>query len=225
VTWVFVIRCPLIFPVIYRFGRTVFILTLRFFHAYSSISIVPSEPCFDQHRKFGLSSSIWMDRVSRISRSSDSSGDSSSSTGSFTPIPELNDEKASGDVTSPTPQDLRVELSRLKMALASHEHTLVERSNHLSRLVGEVDSKDHQLALANRQIQLRDLRIAELEKQLADVYKSRAQEAYGEHAKARLLVDTERECRQLRRRCRFWRSRALGKSRITGDISRDERSD
>jgi uncharacterized protein (DUF3084 family) len=80
-----------------------------------------------------------------------------------------------------------VELSRLKVALASHEHTLVERSNHLSRLAGEVDSKDHQLALANRQIQLRDRRIAELERQLADVYKSRVQEAYGEHARARLL--------------------------------------
>jgi hypothetical protein len=91
-----------------------------------------------------------MDRGSRISRFFDSSGDSSSSTGSFAPIPESNDEKASGEVTSPTPQNLRVELSRLKMALASHEHTLVERSNHLSRLVGEVDSKDHQLALANR---------------------------------------------------------------------------
>jgi hypothetical protein len=61
-----------------------------------------------------------------------------------------NDEKASGEVTSPTPQDLWVELSRLRVALASHEHMLVERSNHLSRLVGEVDSKDHQLALANR---------------------------------------------------------------------------
>jgi chromosome segregation ATPase len=166
-----------------------------------------------------------MDRGSRISRSSDSSGDSSSSTGSFAPISESNDEKASGEVTSPTPQDLRVELSRLKMTLASHEHTLVERSNHLSRLAGEVDSKDHQLALANRQIQLRDRRIAELERQLADVYKSRAQEAYGEHAKARLLVDTERECRQLRRRCQFWRSRALGKSRVTGNTSRSERSD
>jgi hypothetical protein len=196
-TWVFVIRCPLIFHVIYRFGRTVFILTFRFPHTHPSISIVLSEPCFYQHRTFCLSLSTQMDRGSRISRSSDSSGDSSSSTWSFIPFPGPNDEKASGEVTSPTPQDLRVELSRLKVALASHEHMLVERSNHLSRLVGEVDSKDHQLALANRQIQLRDRRITELERQLADVYKSRAQEAYGEHARARLLVDTERECRQL----------------------------
>jgi hypothetical protein len=88
------------------------------------------------------------------------------------PLPGPSDNEASGEVTSPTPQDIRVELSRLKVALVSHEHMLVERLNHLSRLVGEVDSKDHQLALANRQIQLRDRRIDELERQLADVYKS-----------------------------------------------------
>jgi uncharacterized protein (DUF2252 family) len=86
----------------------------------------------------------------------------------------------------------------------------VERSNHLSRLVGEVDSKDHQLALANRQIQLRDRRIAELERKLVDVYKGRAQKAFGEHARARLLVDTERECRQLRKRCQFLEVSCLG---------------
>ncbi|KAE1361156.1 hypothetical protein FH972_027354 [Carpinus fangiana] len=166
-----------------------------------------------------------MDCASRISRSSDSFGDSSSSAGSFTLLPGLNEDEASGEVTSLTPQDVRVELSRLKVALASQEHLLVERSNHLSRLVGEVDSRDHQLALANRQVQLRDRRIAELEKRLANVYKDWAQEAYGEHARARLLVDTERECRQLRRRCRFWRSRALGRTHRAGDTSRDERSD
>jgi hypothetical protein len=138
-----------------------------------------------------------MDQGFRISRSSDSSGDSSSSAGSFAPLPGPGDNEVSGEVTSPTSQDIWAELSRLKVALASHEHTLVERSNHLSRLVGEVDSKDHQLALANRQIQLQDRRIAELKRQLADVYKSRAQKAYGEHARARLLVDTEREFRHL----------------------------
>jgi hypothetical protein len=165
-----------------------------------------------------------MDQGSRISRSSDSSGDSSSSAGSFVPLPGPNDNEASGEVTSPTPQDIRVELSRLRVALASHEHMLVERSNHMSRVVGEIDSKDHQLALANRQIQLRDRRIIELEKRLADVYKSRAQEAYGEHARARLLVDTERECWQLRQRCQFWRSRALGRTHRVGYTSCDERS-
>jgi hypothetical protein len=194
-TWVFVIRCPLIFSVIHRFGRTVFILIFRFLHTHSSISImlfglVPTSTSYVFHFL-----STQMDRGSRISRSSDNSGDSSSSTGSFVPLPKLNDDDASGEVTSPTPEDLRVELSRLRVALASHEHMLMERSNHLSRLVGEIDSKDHQLALANRQIQLRDRRIAELERQLADVYKNRAQEAYGEHARTRLLVDTERECR------------------------------
>jgi hypothetical protein len=128
-------------------------------------------------------------------------------------------------VTSLTPLDIRAELSKLKVALASHEHMFVERSNHLSRLVGEVDSKDHQLALVNWQIQLRDCRITKLERQLADVYKSRAQEAYGEHARVHLLLDTKRECLQLRKRCRFWRSRALGKPHMSGDTSRGERSD
>jgi predicted RNase H-like nuclease (RuvC/YqgF family) len=85
------------------------------------------------------------------------------------PLPGPNDNEVSGEVTSSTLQDIRVELSRLKVALASHEHMFVERLNHLSRLVGEVNSKDHQLALTNRQIQLRDRRISELERQLADV--------------------------------------------------------
>jgi chromosome segregation ATPase len=100
----------------------------------------------------------------------------------------------------------------------------VERSNRLSRLMGELDSKDHQLALANQQIQLRDRRIAELETKLADVYKGRMQEAHGEHARVHLLVDPERECRQLRRRCRFWWSQAFAKPRISSDASRGERS-
>ncbi|KAE8038423.1 hypothetical protein FH972_010934 [Carpinus fangiana] len=56
-----------------------------------------------------------MDRTSRISRSPDSSGDSSSSAGSFAPLPGPNEDEASGEVTSLTPQDIRVELSRLKV--------------------------------------------------------------------------------------------------------------
>jgi hypothetical protein len=90
-----------------------------------------------------------MDQNSRISRSSDSSGDSSSSVGSIAPLSEPTDNEASGEVTSPFPQDIRAKLSRLKLVLASHEYTLVERSNQLSRLMGELDSKDHQLALEN----------------------------------------------------------------------------
>jgi hypothetical protein len=134
------------------------------YRIYSNFSISPhaflykyraySGWCLHQHHTFCIFPYMQMDRGSRISRSSDSSGGSSSSNGSFMPLPKPNDDEAFGEVTSPTPQDLWVELSRLKVALASHEHMLVERSNHLSRLVGEVDSKDHQLALANRQIQL-----------------------------------------------------------------------
>jgi hypothetical protein len=161
-----------------------------------------------------------MDLGSHISRSSDSAGDSSSSTGSITPLSGPANSGSSSEVTSPMLQDIWAELSSLKLVLASHEHTLVERSNQLSRLMGELDSKDHQLALANRQIQLQDHRIAELEAKLADVYKGQMQEAHGEHARVRLLVDTERECRQLHRKCRFWRSWALAKPHISSDASR-----
>jgi hypothetical protein len=100
----------------------------------------------------------------------------------------------------------------------------MERSNRLARLMGELDSKDHQLALENRQIHLRDCRIAELEAKLADTYKGWAQEAYSEHARVRLLVDTKRECWQLRKRCRFCRSRALAKPHTSSGASCDERS-
>jgi hypothetical protein len=62
-------------------------------------------------------------------------------------------------------------------------------------MMGELESKDHQLALMNRQVQLWDRQIAELEAKLADVYKGRMQEASGMHASVRLLVDTESECR------------------------------
>jgi hypothetical protein len=165
-----------------------------------------------------------MDQNSRISHSSDSSGDSSSSVGSIAPLSGPTDNEASGEVTSPFSQDIQTELVGLKLVLASHEHTLVERSNQLSWLMGELDSKDHHLALANRHIQLRDRRIAELEAKLADIYKGQAQEAHGEHARIRLLVDTEKECRQLRKRCRFWRSQALANPHVSSAAPCDERS-
>jgi hypothetical protein len=90
--------------------------------------------------------------------------------------------------------------------------------------MGELDSKDHQLALINRQVQLRDRQIAELEVKLADVYMGWMQEANGMHAIVRLLMDIERECQQLRRRCRLWRSQDLAKPHISGDASRGEHS-
>jgi hypothetical protein len=89
-----------------------------------------------------------MDTWSRISRSSDSSGDSSSS--SIMPPAEPADSKSSGEVNSRALLDIWTELSELKLVLASCEYTLVERSNQLSRVMGELDSKDHQLALENR---------------------------------------------------------------------------
>ncbi|KAB8500219.1 hypothetical protein FH972_025396 [Carpinus fangiana] len=104
-----------------------------------------------------------MDTGSRVSRSSDSFGDSSSSAGSIAPFSGPAYNGSSDEVNSRAPQDIRAELSGLKLVLASREYTLVERSNQLSRMMGELDLKDHQLALINRQVQLRDHRIAELE--------------------------------------------------------------
>jgi hypothetical protein len=65
------------------------------------------------------------------------------------------------------------ELSGLKLVLVSREYTLVECLNQLLKMIGELDSKDHQLALMNRQVQLQDRWIAELEAQLVDVHKGR----------------------------------------------------
>jgi hypothetical protein len=135
-----------------------------------------------------------MDLGSYVSCSSDSSGDFSSSAGSFAPFSRSADSVSSGEVTSPTPQDIWAELLGLKLVLVSREHILVERSNQLSRLMGELDSKDHQLALANWQIQLRDRQIAKLEAKQADVCKGQMQETSGVNASVHLLVDTEREC-------------------------------
>jgi hypothetical protein len=190
-----------------------------FLYKYRAFQVIPHLQSFD------LSLSLArMDLGSRISRSFDNSEDSSSSAGSTAPLSGPADSEASGEVTSPSPQDIWAELSGLKLVLASHKHTLMERSNRLSRLMGELDSKDHQLALANRQIQLRDRRIAELETKLADVYKGWAHEAYGEHARVCLLVDTKRECQQLHKRCRFWRSQALAKTPMSSDAPHDKRS-
>jgi uncharacterized coiled-coil protein SlyX len=140
-----------------------------FLYKYRVFQVIPHLQSFD------LSLSLArMDLRSRISRSFDNSEDSSSSAGSIAPLSGLTDNEASGEVTSPFLQDIRTKLAGLKLVLASHEHTLVERSNQLSRLMGKLDSKDHHLALANRQIQLRDHRIAELEAKLANIYKGRA---------------------------------------------------
>jgi hypothetical protein len=144
-----------------------------------------------------------MDTWSRVNLSSDNFGDSSSFVGSVaSPIGPV-DNGSSGEVCSRALQDIRAKLSRLKLVLASRENTLVERLNQLSRMIGELDSKDHQLALMNRPMQLRDRWITELEAQLVDVHKGRMQEANGVHASIRLLVDTEIECWQFRRRCRL----------------------
>jgi hypothetical protein len=191
------------------------------FYKYHAFQVIPHLQSFCFH----LLLLTRMDLGSRVSRPSDSSRDSSSSVDSIAPLSGPADSGSFGEVTSPTPQDIRAELLGLKLVLASREHALVERSNQLSRLIGELDSKDHQLALANRQIQLRDCRVVELEAKLADVYKGQMQEANGKHARVRLLVDTKRECWQLRRRCRLWRSRALAKPCISSDASRGERLD
>jgi chromosome segregation ATPase len=162
-----------------------------------------------------------MDTWSHVSVSSHSFGDSSSSAGSIAPPAGTVDSESSDEVSSRAPQDIRAELSGLKLVLISHKYTLVERSNQLTRMTGELDSKDHQLALMNRQVQLQDRRIAELEVQLVDVHNGQMQEASGMHASIRLLVDIEKECRQLHKRCQFWRSRALAKPNLSGDASRD----
>lgn len=166
-----------------------------------------------------------MDTWSHVSLSFDSSGESSSSIGSITPLVGSTDSGSSGEVNFCTSQDIRAKLAGLKLVLASRKYTLIERSNQLSRMMGELESKDHQLALINRQVQLRDRRIAKLEVKLVDVHKGRMQEANGVHASICLLVDTERECRQLCRRCQFWRSWALAKPNISGGASRDKHSD
>ena len=165
-----------------------------------------------------------MDIGSRVSSSSDNSEDYSSSVGSITPPPKPADSESSGKVNSRAPQDIWEELLGMKLVLASCEYIVVERSNQLSRLMDELALKDHQLALANRQVQLRDHWITKLEVKLTDVHKGRMQEANGTHANIRLLVDTEKECRQLRKRCRFWQSRALAKPNMLGNASHGEHS-
>ena len=114
-----------------------------------------------------------MDIGSYVNHSSDSFGDFSSSASSAAPSMEPADCGSSGEVKFRAPQDIQVELSGLKLVLASREYTLVERSNQLLRLMDELASKDHQLALTNWQVQLRDRRIAELEVKLADVHKGK----------------------------------------------------
>jgi hypothetical protein len=151
-----------------------------------------------------------MDIWSHVSSSFDSSGDTSSSAGFAAYLVGPVDSGSSGEVSSHAPQDMRAELSGLKLVLESYEYTLVERSNQLSRMMGELES-NHQLALKDRQLELRDRRIAKLEVQLVDVHKGRMKEARGVHSSIRLFLESEKECRQLQRRCQFWRSRALAK--------------
>jgi hypothetical protein len=98
---------------------------------------------------------------------------------------------------------MRAKLSRLKLVLESCEYTLVERSNQLSRMMGELESKDHQLALKDRQLESRDFRIAELKAQLVDVQKGWMKEARSVHSSIRLFLGSEKECWQLQRRCQF----------------------
>jgi hypothetical protein len=116
------------------------------------------------------------------------------------------------------------ELSGLKLVLASREYTLVERSNQLLRMMGELGSKDHELATGEpiKSCSCGIVRPKELEVQLADIHKGQMQEANGVHASICLLVDTEKECQQLHRRCRFWRSQALAKPNLSGGAPRNE---
>jgi hypothetical protein len=133
------------------FCRITFIPMLAFpcilLYEYRIHQVIPYLPFFG----FSLYLLVLIDLGSRISRSFDSFRESSSSIGSIVPLSGPAD---SDEVTSPTLQDIWAELSGLKLVLVSHKHTLVERSNQLSRLMGKLDSKDHQLALTNQQIQL-----------------------------------------------------------------------
>jgi hypothetical protein len=85
--------------------------------------------------------------------------------------------------------------------------------------MGELGLKDHQLVLKDQELESQDSWPKKLEAQLVGVHKGRMHEANGMHASIRLLMDNERECRQLCRRCRFWRSRALAKPNPSGGTS------
>ena len=88
-----------------------------------------------------------------------------------------------------------MELSGLKLVLASRDYTLIERLNQMSRMMGELESKDHQLGSNEPTARVAGSSDCELKAQLVNVHKGRMQESRGLHANVRLLVDTEKECR------------------------------
>jgi hypothetical protein len=88
--------------------------------------------------------------VQHVSSSSHSSGDTLSFAAfAAHPVELANDgvDASADEVSSRAALDIRTELSGLKLVLKSREYTPVERSNQLSRMMGELESKDHQLML------------------------------------------------------------------------------
>ena len=94
-----------------------------------------------------------MDIWSRVSSSSDSSVDTSSSaTSAAYPVEPINGgaDVSSDEVSSHALQDIRAKIFWPKLVPKSRKYTLFERSNQLSRMMGELKSKDYQLALKDR---------------------------------------------------------------------------
>ena len=127
-------------------------------------------------------------------------------------------------VNSRVPGDTKAEITELRFLLEAREYTLTERVNHLSKMMDDLKMKDHQLMLKDRQLESRGCQIAYLEAQLVNVHKNQLKEATGVHSSVCLYLESEKECRQLRRRCRLWRSWALAKPSPSGEASQGEHS-
>ena len=98
--------------------------------------------CTTPHSFFSTS----MDSSSHIDSSFKSSGDTTSSAASvayFVEYANVIVNLSSEEVNSCVPHDTRAEVTGLRLLLEAHEYTLVEHANQLSKMIDDLELKDH----------------------------------------------------------------------------------
>ena len=82
------------------------------------------------------------------------------------------------EFSSRVPCDTGVEVAGLWLLVEACERTLAERTNQLSKMMDDLEMKDHQLALKDQQLELHH-RIVNLEVHLVSVHEYRQKKAVG----------------------------------------------
>jgi hypothetical protein len=101
------------------------------------------------------------------------------------------------EFNSRVPCGTGAEVAGLWLLVEACERTLAECTSQLSKMMDDLEMKDHQLMLKDQQLELRDRCIVDLEAHLVSIYENQQKKVAGVYSSIRLYLEGEMECLQL----------------------------